>query len=342
AIDCLLKGVQEFGWYEQKNRNKKTGRYRRGIGVACGSHPISYFNVHHDLTTMTLKMHEDGSLTLNTGLHDVGCGLITTIAQIVAEVWDLDPALINILEADTERGPFDIGTFASRNAYVGGACALQAAQKLKMLFLEQAAIILGTLPEYLAMAGGRVWIKGRENQKKTYGELATAILLQNQVDLSVTVTHRPPGRPVAYAAHFAGVEVDTATGLIRVTDYVAVHDVGKAINPGIVEGQILGGIQMGLGFALCEEIKIATDGMPLNASFRDYLVLNAPEMPDIRVFLIEAGEEGGPFGAKGVGEIATVPVAPAVVNAVNNALGTSLTALPLTPEKVLSSLRHRR
>lgn len=337
-IDCLVKGAEEFDWYQKRQRPKDTGRYRRGTGVACGSHPISYYTAHHDLTSMTLKMHEDGSLTVNTGMHDVGCGIITTIAQIVAEVLDIEPGLINVLEADTERGLFDIGTYASRNTYMGGACALKAARKLKKLLLEQAAIIFKTTPDYLAMGAGMVWAKGRETLKKSYGEIVTEAMLLNQADFIVTVTHRAPAMPVAYAAHLAEVEVDTLTGLVRVVDYVAVHDVGKAINPGFVEGQIHGGIQMGIGFALCEEIKIAPDGLPVNDSFKDYIVVNTPEMPEIRTYLIEAGEEGGPFGAKGVGEIATVPVAPAVVNAVNDALGTNLNHLPLSPEKILAAL----
>lgn len=338
--DCLHTGAREFGWWQKRERPQKNGRFRRGIGVACGSHPISYFSAHQDLTSMSLKMHEDGSLTLNTGLHDMGCGLTTALAQIVAEELEIDPSLINVMEADTERGLYDIGTYASRNTYVGGACALKVARKLKELLLQQAAILFKTTPEYLATGAGKIWVKGQETQSRSYGEIVAAAMLQNQVDFIVSTTHRSAALPVAYAAHFAEVEVDIETGLVQVVDFVAVHDVGKAINPGFVEGQIHGGVQMGIGYALYEEIKITPEGRPLNDSFKDYFVVNAPEMPEVRVFLVEKGEKEGPFGAKGVGEIATVPAAPAVANAVNNALGTNFCDLPLTPAKILARLKQ--
>ena len=134
------------------------------------------------------------------------------------------------------------------------------------------------------------------------------------------------------------VRVDTLTGLVRVTDYLAAHDVGRALNPKLLRGQIYGGVQMGLGMGLCEELRYDRKGFPASASFSRYHTVNAPDMPEVRVLLVEEEEPGGPFGAKSIGEIATVPAAPAVVNAVNRALGTELTRLPLTPERILEAL----
>lgn len=341
VIDCLEMGAREFDWYRKKQRPKGNGRYLHGVGAACGSHPISYFQIEHDLTTMTLSMHEDGSLTLNTGVHDLGCGLTTTLAQIVAEVFGIDLDLITVLEADTERGHYDIGTFASRNTYVAGNCALQAAQRLKDLFLREAAIIFQVPQEFVDMVNGMVWIKGHEHSGKTYREMAMKILYQNQVDLTVLVTNRPDRLPVGYCAHLAEVEVDTYTGQVKIIDYVAVHDVGRALNPATVKGQIYGGIQMGIGYALSEAIHITKEGIPLNDSFKNYQIVNAPDMPKVRAFLIEEGEEGGPFGAKSVGEITVVPVAPAIINAVNDALKTNFSSLPLTPAKIMAGLTEK-
>lgn len=135
------------------------------------------------------------------------------------------------------------------------------------------------------------------------------------------------------------MEVDTYTGLVRVLDVVAVHDIGKAINPGFVKGQIYGGVHMGIGIALTEDIAIdPKTGRAKGDSFRKYHTLNAPDMPNVRVLLIEEQEDCGPFGAKSIGEIATIPTAPAVVNAVNHALGTRLTTLPLTPERIIEAI----
>jgi xanthine dehydrogenase molybdenum-binding subunit len=133
--------------------------------------------------------------------------------------------------------------------------------------------------------------------------------------------------------------VDTATGLVQVTDFLSANDIGRAINLGMVEGQIQGAVQMGIGYALCEEIKIGRDGQVLNTSFANYNLVNAPDMPDVKVLLIEHEGDEGPFGAKSVGEISSLPTAPAVINAVNQALGVSLSSLPLTPEKVLAGIR---
>lgn len=165
-------------------------------------------------------------------------------------------------------------------------------------------------------------------------------LVARGLDLpAATESYRAQANPGSYAAHFAEVEVDSLTGRVRVTDYLAVHDVGRAINPMLVEGQIHGGIQIGIGYALYEDVAIdRASGRMRGDSFSRYTLANAPEMPSIRVLLVEEGEPTGPFGAKAVGEIATIPVAAAVVNAVNNALGTELTDLPLSPERVLAAI----
>jgi xanthine dehydrogenase molybdenum-binding subunit len=160
---------------------------------------------------------------------------------------------------------------------------------------------------------------------------------------AVTVTHTATANPSSHAAHFATVEVDTMTGLVRVKDYLAAHDVGRAVNPMLVEGQIHGGVQIGIGYALFEDVAIdLSTGRMGGDSFAHYHLANSLEMPPVRALLVEIGEPTGPFGAKAVGEITTIPVAATVVNAVNDALGTELTALPLTPERILAALNSRQ
>ena len=160
------------------------------------------------------------------------------------------------------------------------------------------------------------------------------------LDIIATETYNGVSNPGAYGAHFAEVKVDTETGLVKVTDYLAVHDVGRVINRVMCEGQIQGAAQMGIGYALCEEVSLNQKGRVINDSFKNYHLINAPDMPEVRVILLERGGDDGPFGAKSIGEVAVVPVAAAVVNAVNNALGTDLSVLPLTPKKILAALKE--
>lgn len=338
-IDCVLKGASEFGWRRRFAQHQTTGRWRRGVGLACVTHVNGYYGAYQDLSTMTLRMLEDGTLILSASLHDLGQGVSTIMKQIVAEVMSVDPGQISIPETDTDVSPYDIGCQASRVTHVCGACAVKVAEALKGLFIEESARIFECDPNEVAMGEGRVWAMGSPDKKITYGEMVSLIQQKSQIELIRTVSYCSPANPGSYGADFAEVEVDTYTGLVRVLELVAVHDVGKAINPAFVEGQIHGGVQMGIGMALSENLAYDDrTGRPVVHTLKKYQLVNAPEMPNIRVFLIEKGEQHGPFGAKSIGEIATIPVAPAIVNAVNHALGTNLTVLPLTPEKIVAAL----
>ncbi|MDR3602973.1 MAG: molybdopterin-dependent oxidoreductase [Desulfosporosinus sp.] len=338
VIECLEKGAACFGWSERYHRKPDKGRYRKGVGVACAAHKNGMYGGFPEHSTMTLKMNEDGSFILNTGLHDLGCGTITSINQIAAEVLDIEPSYITVLEADTESGPYDFGSYGSRVTYICGACAYEVAKKVKEKLLECASLILRKPKQYLEIGNGSVWIIGHEQQSISYRDIATTAKTKDNTDIVITHTYHGTSNPGAYAVHFAEVEVDTKTGMVRVTDYLAVHDIGKAINPGMVEGQIQGGVQMGIGYALYEEVRIGSNGNILNSSLKDYHVINAPDMPLVKTLLIEQGGDEGPYGAKSVGEIAFVPVAAAVINAVNNTLGTALSDMPLTPEKIITTL----
>lgn len=337
VIECLEKGAEVFGWHERYNREPDQGRFRRGVGLACAAHKNGMYGGFPEHSTMTLKVNEDGSFILVTGLHEMGCGTITSIKQIAAEVLDVDPGNITVLEADTEYGPYDFGSYGSRVTYICGACAFEAAKRVKEMLMECASDIFQKPKESLETKNGRVWVVGDERHPISYRDIATTAKVKNNMDIVITHTYHGTSNPGAYAVHFTEVEVDTATGRVQVLDYLAAHDIGKAINPGMVEGQIQGGVQMGIGYALYEEIKVFNDGSILNSSFKNYHVLNAPDMPLVRTLLIEEGGDEGPYGAKSIGEIAFVPVAAAVVNAVNNALGTSMSDLPLTPEKILKA-----
>ncbi|KAB2878250.1 MAG: molybdopterin-dependent oxidoreductase [Albidovulum sp.] len=337
--DCLRDGAAAFGWAERNGRPRDTGRLRRGVGMAAAAHVNGCFPGSDEQTTMTMSLGPDGRITMVSALHDLGCGSNTTLAQIAAEVLGLAPADLRIVEADTDLCGYDLGTRASRMTYVQGEATRRTALALADRILSAAGRLGNVAPEDLALVGGG--IGNRRTGRTTSLATLAADLLHAGLELpAATETHVATANPSSHAAHFAEVEVDSLTGLVRVTDYLAVHDIGRAINPMLVEGQIHGGVQIGIGYALFEDV--ANDpftGRMGGRSFARYILANSLEMPPVTVRLVEAGEASGPFGAKAVGEIATIPVAAAVVNAVNAALGTELTDLPLIPARVLDALQ---
>jgi CO/xanthine dehydrogenase Mo-binding subunit len=284
-------------------------------------------------------MLEDGSMTLSAGIHDLGTGAVIAIKQIVAETLDIPPQRLEILDTDTDSNPYDVGCQSSRFIYVCGANAVKAAEKWRELFIRESSKILSCEPEDVRMSEDSVWNVHRPDNRMTHGQMASMVQQKNQIELSVTANYQAPANPASYAVNFAEVEVDTLTGLVKVLDFVVVQDIGQAINRGVIEGQIHGAVQMGIGFALYEDIAFHPRTAAPKANYLSkYHMINSMDMPPVRIALIEEGEEFGPFGAKSAAEIATVPTAAAVVNAVNNALDSRLSILPLTPEKILKVL----
>ena len=336
--DCLSEGARAFGWDARRAQSGGTGRIRRGTGMAAAAHVNGCFPGSDEATTMTMALRPDGQVAMIAALHDLGCGSNTTLAQIAAEVLGIRPVDLAITEADTDLCGYDIGTRASRMTYMQGEATRRTALRLAEALLAAAGLIRNTAPALLELTGGGV-VDRHSGDVLTLPALALALGRAGLPLPSATVTHEATANPSSHAAHFACVEVDTMTGLVRVTDYLAAHDVGRAINPMLVEGQIHGGIQIGIGYALFEDVDIdPQSGAMRGDSFAHYAMANALEMPAIAVLLVAGGEPTGPFGAKAVGEIATIPVAAAVVNAVNDALGTALTDLPLTPERIIAAL----
>ena len=340
-IDCVHKGCELLGWQAKYNRPKSGGRFEKGVGVACAAHGNGYQGAYPDFITVDLQLDSEGFAILKGAFHDLGCGTVTTMQQIAAEVLALDLARVTIPAADTMVSPFDsAGTQASRVTFVCGGAVKQAAELLREKLLDCAAALLGRDRAELACAGGAVFAPAEPELRASYAELVVYSQKTRHLSLSVNTTYESPGNPTSYAAHFAEVEVDKLTGRVRVLDFVAVHDIGKAINTGFVHGQIHGSVQMGMGMALSEEVSLDARGRVTAGRLSRYTVPNAPEMPRIQVALIEEGEELGPFGAKSIGEIATVPVAAAIINAINHALGTRISRLPALPERIVAALNQ--
>ena len=337
--DCIEKGAELFDWKNRRENAQKlqTGRYRRGVGMDVAVHDNGWAPAFQDLTTIIIKMNNDGTAVLLTGTHDLGTGSRTILAQIAGEVLDLPPEYIEVIEADTDVTPYDMGAKASRTTYIGGNAAILAAGNLRKQLIDEGAAMLDLEPSELGIEDGAVVSLSDSKLRCSYSDIVVSAQTGKhgpQRDLTATESFESLIAIKSYVAVFSEVEVDTKTGKVRVLEVSPVHNSGRIINPILFEGQIHGGIQMGLGFALSEEMLIdSTTGKVTNPNFRKYRMFRASDMPEINIAAVESPEVAGPFGAKSIGECATDGVAGAVVNAVSHALGNiRLDRIPLTPE----------
>lgn len=327
-LDCIERGKELFDWENRKNKSIDDANIVKGIGMAIGAHGNGVFGAHRDVTSLILKLNEDGSATLITGIHDMGNGSATMQTMMVAEVLGIKPEDIETLEADTDACAFNLGDYASRGVFVEGAAAKKVAEKLREDILEEASKILECPKAELELHNGFVLNKDNSEKKVSLSDIAVSSQLKNK-ELVVVEDYSSPGGITSYGVHFAEVTINKETKEIKVSDYVAVHDVGKVINPISIEGQLEGGIQMGLGYALSEGLFFNEEGKTATTDFKTYKMFRSNEMPKLKIEFIEKLEELGPYGAKSIGECAVVPVAPAIANAVYNALGVEINELPI-------------
>jgi putative selenate reductase molybdopterin-binding subunit len=333
--ECLQRGMEEIEWKEKRSRQRDQGPTKRGVGVAVLQQGSGIPGI--DMGAVTIKLNEDGSFNLLAGATDLGTGSDTILAQIAAEVLGTRADQFNVLSSDTDLTPYDTGAYASSTTYITGMAAKKAAEKVRRMIVRRAADMLGEEEKYLILQDGLV--AGRR-KKLSLGEVCmNALYEQEQEQIMATASHISYDCPPPFSAHFVEVAVDTETGQVRVLQYVAAVDCGTAINPQQAEGQTLGGIHMGLGYALTEQYHFDARGRMRNPRFLDYKLFSAADMPPIRVILVEGFEPTGPFGAKSVSEVPANGPAPAIANAIYHATGVRLREVPFTPERVLSALQ---
>jgi len=297
-----------------------------------------------------VKVDDFGRVTLLTGATEIGQGSDVILAQIVAEELGLRLDEITIVNNDTAITPWDVGTHASRTTFIAGKAAILAAREAKRQILETASELLHAPVDRLELREGHVYLIHDPDRKVSLSKVVRARHFRDGGQVVIANGwYDPPNEMLnrnfhgnisatyGFGAQAAEVEVDTETGQVRVLKIVAAHDVGRAINPMYVEGQIAGGIHMGLGYALTEELQVQ-EGRVRNPVFLDYRLPTALDMPEIEIHIVETNDPEGPFGAKGVGEMGVTPTAAAIANAVYDAVGVRITSLPITPEKVLRAL----
>jgi carbon-monoxide dehydrogenase large subunit len=347
AFEATLK----LGEYEALRVEQAEARRRGrlfGVGIGCvveksGTGPWEFARVELDAA---------GAPAVYTGLAVLGQGLETTLSQICAQALGARPEDVTVVHGDTARVAHGIGTFGSRGIVVGGNAVFEAARRLRDKIVALAAERLEASPADLVVEDSRVFARGVRDRALSFRELARAAAAPRgpateELGLSAIAFFEAPKRPYPYGSHLAAVEVDAETGRVRVVRYAIAYDVGRIVNPTIVEGQIVGGLAQGLGGALLEELAYDAGGQLVTTTFMDYLLPTIMEMParlDVRV-LEEAPSPLNPLGVKGAGEGGCTGAGAALANAVADALaplGATLTRLPLSPDHVLALIRQAR
>jgi xanthine dehydrogenase molybdenum-binding subunit len=301
-----------------------------------------------------IKMDDFGKVDVFTGATDMGQGSDTVVAQIVAEELGLQVEDIHVIHSDTDVCPWDVGAHASRTTFIAGNAALGAARKLKARILEMGAKQLDTPLEKLTLVERCVVDRDDPQKRIEIGKLLRRAHFSHGGQMLMAEYFYDPSNEnmgkdfkgnmsmtYTFGTHGVRVKVDEETGKVKILKYVATHDVGKAINPLLLEGQVYGGVMMGIGYALSEQV-ILDKGENMNPNFRDYKILTAKDVCPIEAPVLETYDEAGPYGAKGIGEPGCVPTAPAIANAIYDAVGVRIKDLPITPEKVLSAIREKK
>jgi CO/xanthine dehydrogenase Mo-binding subunit len=344
GIRATLDAVAPY-YHESTKQEQPDGdsHVRRGVGIGSMVYGIGNTGMQNPATAH-VELTEDGRITVFSGAADMGQGCWTVLSQIAAEELGMNPEEISMVAADTLLTASAGASSASRQTYISGNAVLDAAKKLKEVLLTEAAMILKIGRDDLRVEAGRVYSKTDPEKTVSFEQIAhrahrTGLPLKWQGYFDPATTSLDPetgaGIPYAtyaFATHVAEVEVNMVSGEVRVMRIVAAHDVGKAINPRNVHGQIHSGVAMGLGFALMEEFVPGT-----TESLKDYHIPSCADMPEVVSIIVEDPEPTGPFGAKGVGEPALIPTAPAVLNAISNALGVRIYDLPANLERVIKA-----
>jgi len=352
--DCLTTAAERSDFVTKQARYRKgqEGPIKRGIGMASLLHVGGGAKIYHtDGCGTMLKVDDFAKVTVITGASEIGQGSETVIAQLVAEELGLPVSKVSVVNNDSAIRPWDVGVHASRTTFIAGKSAQRAARKARKKLLHAAAAKLEMDPAVLDLRGGQVVREDTGAPLLELGKLLRTLHFRDKNDIVLTSDYYEPPSDMqdkgykgnvsatyAFGTQVVELEVDVETGVVRVLKVTAVHDVGRVINALGIEGQVEGGVVMGIGYATREDL-IVDQGLVKNPSFRDYKLLTAPEIPEIDFAFVETIDPEGPAGAKGIGEAPAICTSAAIANALYNATDVRFYELPLTPEKVLRTLK---
>lgn len=342
----------EQAWDALGEPTPSKGPIKTGRGIAAYQQSYGRLTFLHDTSEAWVGVEMDGTVIVRSGVTDIGAGQISALGQIAVEVLGVTLENVVIYNSDSAVTPLAGTTTATRALYMTGNAAKQAAEAVRDRLAARAAKKLDVAPEDLTMAFNKVFVTDNPEKSMAFIDLVQLCAAEG-IHRSELVMFKAPfsdhldpetGQGQAhpdyvYGAHAIEVSVDTETGEVEVLKSIAAHDVGQCINPVAVEGQIEGGTQNGQGYALSEEM-LYEEGKLVTPSFSEYLMPTSMDMPKVKCILLESRSGIGPFGAKGIGEPALTPVAPAIANAVADAIGVRVHEMPLTPERVIKAIKN--
>jgi CO/xanthine dehydrogenase Mo-binding subunit len=367
--ECVKQATELIGWKDKQKSPRPPRRERARVrepGVGAEELPHGFglaSSVHvsgkrhfgdYDGSSMVMNVNLDGKVHIWSGEGETGPGANTVLAQIAAEELGVKFEDVSLSVADTDTTTYAQGSYASRSAYIAGNAARDAACKVKAEVLEIAAEKLEASPDDLQIKDGVISVKGSAAGKTiTVGDVAmSALYRRGGKPISALGIWDPPSEvsdenrygnesgSYNFCSHAVELAVDPATGKFTILNYTAASDAGKVIFPIGAEGQNEGGAAQGLGYAFTEEMQF-DEGRPLAPNFSDYRLPCIADMPPFRQVFVPSYEPTGPMGAKGIGEIGLDPTAPAIANAIHDAVGVRIKSLPITPEKVLAALQEK-
>ncbi len=336
-LECLEQAQEQPLWAQRASRvaPDELKGWKVGVGVAAGGWPGGT-----EPTAAACRLESDGTVTIVVGTVDL-TGSDTSLALIAAEGLGVAPEAVNVAHDNTDTMPYSGGTGGSKTTYSMGPAVLAAATDARNQILTIAAEMLEAAVADLDIEGDRVVVRGVPGKSVTLAEIASASMRFAGQYEPVYGRGRAAIKASSpmFTVHIAKVAVDPETGVVRVLDYVAVQDVGFAINPAAVEGQIHGGVTQGLGWALFEGLVHDENGQLLTSNLMDYALPHSEDVPRITPVLVEVPSGLGPFGAKGVGEPPVVPVGATIANAIFDAVGVRVTQLPIMPERLFKAMQ---
>jgi len=355
--ECIRKAGEKSDWHEKRRRYaSQNGSKRRGIGLACCNHVSGYRPILRDFdgSAAMVKVGPYGQITVFTGEVDMGQGYTTVAAQCAAEELGVPLDWVEVAPVDSQNSILGIGSLASRATVMGCSAVTKASGDVRAKIMAGAGALLGKDPGSLMIEQGRFLDAVSGEPLGSFKEVITELTNTRAGQPFIGLGHYVPntvlpdpetkyGNPspaYPFGAHVAEVEVDRETGRVEVINYVAANDVGKAINPLLVRGQIEGGVVQGMGYALSEKL-ILQEGRIVYKNLLDYKIPTIADMPTIIPVIVEEEDPNGPFGAKSVGEAAIDPVASAICNAIYNAIGVRITRLPVTSESLLEAIKAK-
>jgi CO/xanthine dehydrogenase Mo-binding subunit len=339
--ECIERSMELIGWKEKRNPKPPAGTVVRGVGLGVAIHASGV--PREDRGCIIISMGADGAFIVFSGHSDIGTGSNTVVIQIVAEALDVPMDIVRLQAADSGSTPFDNGTYASSNVYRAGNAAKRAADKMKALLIKTAAETLRLNEEEISFHDEGFYDKAGNLKMTLYQFGEKRVTYHEGGDpLVVSASFPDDFAPSPFVASCAEVEVDRETGAYRIIQMATVVDSGRIINPINARVQAIGGIAQSIGMAMFEEVKYGGDNRIITKDLQTYKIPCQMDMPPVTVEFVEVSPEpSGPFGAKSLGEVSTGSPAPAICDALYNALGVHIDSLPATPERVLAAIREK-